>query len=194
MVKSDTASNIKKYTEQFKTPNGSIIEPSIAFIDSGGHHTDKVYAFCKRYGPRRFVAIKGASVKGRPIVSFPKKRNEHGVYLAMIGTDTAKNTLYSRLIDTLENDSAHAPGMFHWPIDDEYNLQFFEHLTNEKRKLKYVKGRPEIVWDAGGRRNEPWDLAVYNLAAIRRLQSRGLDLSQYKNTQRVDSDNETDDE
>jgi phage terminase large subunit GpA-like protein len=184
----------KRLTEQFKTPNGSIIEPTISVIDSGGHYTDQVYAFCKRYGPKRFIAIKGASVKGRPIITFPKKRNDHGIYLAIIGTDTAKDTLYSRLISTLESDSAHAPGMFHWPINDAYNKQFFEQLTNEKRKLKYVKGRPEIVWHAGGRRNEPWDLAVYNLAAIRHLQRRGLDLSQYKNTQRVDSDSEPDDE
>lgn len=183
----------KRLTEQFRTPNNSIIEPTISFIDSGGHYTDQVYAFCKRNGPRRFVAIKGASTKGRAIVTFPKKRNEHGVYLALIGTDTAKDTLYSRLIQTLETDSAHAAGMFHWPINDEYSLQFFEQLTNEKRKLKYVKGRPEIVWDAGGRRNEPWDLAVYNLAAVRYLQQRrGIDLSQYKNTQCVDSDEEQD--
>jgi phage terminase large subunit GpA-like protein len=177
----------KKLTEQFKTVNGSIIEPSIRFIDSGGSYTDQVYAFSKHYGPREFVSIKGASVKGRPIVTFPKKRNEHGVYLAMIGTDTAKDTLYSRLISTLESDSPHAPGMFHWPISDAYNKQHFEQLTNEKRKLKYVKGRPEIVWDAEKRRNEPWDLAVYNLAAIRFLQQRrGIDLAQYKNTQRIE--------
>lgn len=185
----------RSLTQQFKTPNGSIIEPSISLIDSGGHYTDQVYGFCKRYGPKRFVAIKGASVKGRPIITFPKKRNDHGVYLAMIGTDTAKDTLYSRLISTLESDAAHSPGMWHWPVNDDYNRQYFEQLLNERRKLKYIKGRPEIVWDAGGRRQEPWDLAVYNLAAIRFLQQRrGVDLSQYKNTQRVDSEQESNDD
>ena len=185
----------KRLTEQFKTPNGSIIEPAIRFIDSGGHYADQVYAFSKRYGPRDFVSIKGASVKGRAIVTMPKKRNEHGAFLAMIGTDTAKDTLYSRLISTLESAAPHGAGMFHWPISDEYPKQHFEELLNERRKLKYIKGRPEIVWDAGGRRQEPWDLAVYNLAAIRYLQQRrGIDLSQYKNTQYVDLETEGDDD
>ena len=171
----------KRLTAQFKGPSGVLLDPAIRFIDSGGHYTDQVYAFCKRYGPREFVAIKGASVRGRPVVTWPKKKNDHGVYLVMIGTDTAKDTLYSRLIQTLEAELPHAPGMWHWPVNDSYDKQHFEQLTNEHRKLKYIKGRPEIVWDAGGRRNEPWDLAVYNLAAIRLLQQRfGYDLSQYK--------------
>ena len=171
----------KRLTAQFKGPSGVLLDPAIRFIDSGGHYTDQVYAFCKRYGPREFVAIKGASVRGRPVVTWPKKKNEHGVYLASIGTDTAKDTLYSRLIQTLEAETAHAAGMWHWPVNDSYDLQHFEQLTNEHRKLKYIKGRPEIVWDAGGRRNEPWDLAVYNLAAIRLLQQRrGYDLTQFK--------------
>ena len=177
----------KRLTRTFTTPNGSLIDPSIRLIDSGGHFTDQVYQFCKESGSREFVAIKGASSSGKPIITWPKNRNDHGIFLAMIGTDTAKETLHSRLVQTIESDTAHAAGMFHWPISDEYPKQYFEQLLNERRKLKYVKGRPEIVWDAAGRRNEPWDLAVYNLAAIRLLQQRrGVDLSQYKNNQRID--------
>ena len=171
----------KRLTRSFKTPNGSLIEPRIAMIDSGGHFADQVYKFCKRYGPRRFVAIKGASTSGKPVITMPKKRNEHGVFLGIVGTDTAKETLYSRLIQTIESEVPHAPGMWHWPMTDEYPQQYFDQLTNEKRTLKYIKGRPTIMWDANKKRNEPWDLAVYNLAAIRHLQARhGIDLSLYK--------------
>lgn len=185
----------KRLTRTFTTPNGSLIDPSIRMIDSGGHYTDQVYQFCKESGSREFVAIKGASQSGKPIVTWPKNRNDHGVYLAMIGTDTAKETLHSRLVQTVEAETAHAAGMFHWPVSDDFPKQYFEQLLNERRKLKYIKGRPEIVWDAGGRRQEPWDLAVYNLAGIRLLQQRrGIDLSQYKNTQRIVDEDDVEDE
>lgn len=171
----------QELTKTFVTPNGSLMDSAINFIDSGGHFTDDVYKFCKRYGPRKFVAIKGSSRPGRPIQVWPKKKNESGVYLVIIGTDTAKEVLHSRLIYTLETQKPHDAGMWHWPVTDEFDSIYFEQLFNETRQLKYVKGRPVIVWDANKKRQEPWDTAVYNLAAVRYLQQRrGYDLSQYR--------------
>lgn len=36
------------------------------------------------------AAGKGASVYGKPVITMPKTRNQRGVYLCEVGTDTAK--------------------------------------------------------------------------------------------------------
>ncbi|MNP50375.1 Phage terminase large subunit [compost metagenome] len=59
-------------------------------------------------------------------------------------------------------------------IADEDELQ---QLTSERKKWVIVKGARVMRWDAGGRRNEALDCAVYALAALRISQQRfGLDL------------------
>lgn len=149
----------------YVTPSGLMLEPRIVLIDSGGHYTDEVYNFSKKYGVQKYIPIKGHSVMGRPIIEFPRKRNKKGVYLSMIGTDTAKDLIANRL-----QINEVGEGFIHFPLNEQFDEEYFEHLTNERKKQKIVKGRRVYVWDAGGRRNEPFDLSVYNLAAIRLLQ------------------------
>lgn len=155
----------KRITRQFKTPSGSLLEARICFIDSGGHFTDEVYKFCRKNGVRKFVPIKGHNKMGKPVFSWPRKMNEKRVYLVMIGTDTAKEIIAHRL-KQLEP----GPGYVHFPVSDSFDEEYFRHLTNERRVVKFVSGKRSFVWDSGGRRQEPFDLSVYNLAAIRALQ------------------------
>lgn len=160
----------------FKTPSGMPVDVRLALIDSGGHYTDEVYQFSKKYGPQRFVPLKGHSVMGKPIAEFPRKRNKQGVYLTMVGTDTAKEVVAARLLIPNVGE-----GFIHFPHSEEFDEQYFQHLTNERKRRKLIKGRWVDVWDAGGRRNEPWDLEVYNLAAIRILQQHfGINLNNYQ--------------
>ncbi len=164
----------RRLKRQFKTPTGHLVDIKLCMIDSGGHYTDEVYNFSKQHGLRRFIPIKGYSQPGKPIKTFPRKKNKNGVYLTMIGTDTAKEIITSRLqiFETGE-------GYCHYPVLEDFDLTYFQHLTNEKRKRKLVKGRWVIGWDAGGRRNEPFDTSVYNLAAIRVCQENfGVNLSE----------------
>lgn len=149
---------------QFVTPSGVVQDIRLAMIDSGGHYTDEVYQFCKK-DPRRFIPVKGHSASGKPVVSWPKKRNDKGVYLVMIGTDAAKEVIAARL-----RIAEPGAGYMHWPVSAEFDENYFAMLTNERRVTRYRKGRRVVEWDAGGRRQEPWDTAVYNLAAIRLLQ------------------------
>lgn len=170
----------RELKRQFVTPSGVLIDIKICLIDSGGHFTDEVYKFCKKHDVRRFIPIKGYSQSGKPIATWPRKRNDKGVYLTLIGTDTAKEIVSSRL-QVFEPGE----GYCHWPVSEEFDETYFQHLTNERRVNKIVKGRRVIVWDAGGRRNEPFDTAVYNLAAIRILQQHfSIDLNQLE-TQRA---------
>ena len=164
----------KRLRRQFKTPSGALLDIRIAFIDSGGHYTDEVYQFCKKHGPRRFVPIKGHSQPNKPIATWPRKRNEKGVYLVMVGADTAKEIIADRL-------RIHEPGegYMHWPVSEQFDEEYFKQLTNERKVMRFSKGRRVIMWDAGGRRQEPFDTAVYNLAAIRTLQQHfGVRLNQ----------------
>lgn len=155
----------RRISRKFTTPSGVELEFKICFIDSGGHYTDEVYKFSKKNGIRRYIPIKGYNIMGKPVATWPRKRNEKGVYLTMIGTDTAKEIIADRLRQLEPGE-----GYIHFPIGDEFDENYFVHLTNERRKLSIKNGKRVYVWDSGGRRNEPFDLEVYNLAAIRSVQ------------------------
>lgn len=168
----------KLLKRQLKTPSGVLLDVKLACIDSGGHYTDEVYKFSKKHGLTRFIPIKGASTAGKPVADFRRKRQAQGVYLTMVGTDTAKEIITTRLQNFEPGE-----GYIHFPVSEQFSEEYFKQLTNERKKNKIVKGRRVVVWDAGGRRNEPFDTAVYNLAAIRILQqSFGLNLANYKNS------------
>lgn len=167
----------RELTRSYLTPNGAQVQPRLAMIDTGGHFGDEVHAFCRRYGPQQFIPIKGHSARGKPIVTWPKKRDPNTkTWLVMVGPDTTKDVVHARLTATVMSDQATGPGMIHWPSSEpfgsDFTHEFFTHLTNEERVTKIEKGRKIVAWDAKGKRNEPWDLEVYNLAAIRLLQQR----------------------
>lgn len=167
----------KELSRQFVLPSGAVTDARLVLIDSGGHFTDEVYSFSRKYGPMRFIPIKGHALMGKPIADFPRKRTKKGVYLTMIGTDTAKEIVTARLLVPNAGD-----GFIHFPRTDQFDEEYFKHLTNERRVSKIQQGRRVIVWDAGGRRQEPFDLEVYNLAAIRILQQHfGINLTNYRN-------------
>jgi phage terminase large subunit GpA-like protein len=128
-------------------------------IDSGGHFTSEVYEFSKRMGKKFVVPIKGASIKGRPIESFPNKpMQKEKVFLTIVGTENAKQVVYNQL--KLPEVGA---GYCHYPIARTHDENYFKMLTAEK----YVTRGKTSGWDAGGRRNEAWDCHIYNLVAIK---------------------------
>lgn len=148
--------------------------------DSGGHYTDEVYAESRKHGVMRVIPIKGANVYGKPIANFPNRRNRARVYLTEVGTDNAKELIYSRLKnqpDVAKRDEPQ-PGVIHLPANDEIcDESELKQLTAEVKRLKIEKGRRVYRWDAGGRRNEALDCFVYAIAALRISQQRfGLDL------------------
>ena len=140
--------------------SGTILRIACVCIDSGGHHTQSVYAYCKKRQLRRVFAIKGSSIAGKPIVSRPSVSNRMRVKLFSIGTDTAKEMIYSRLKIT-----ELSAGYCHFPADRDE--QYFKQLTAEKLVTHYHKGFPVRKWEKPkGRRNEALDCRVYALAAL----------------------------
>ena len=129
-------------------------------IDTGGHRNDEVLRFVKMTQRMGVKAIKGASQRGKPIVSRPTKRNKHKINLYQIGVFTAKETIMARL-----HLKEPGPGFKHYP--DRFDLEFFEQLTAEKKVRKEKKKQFYYEWVKIRKRNEALDLSVYALAALR---------------------------
>lgn len=156
----------EKLQQTFQYADGSMLASKITCLDSGGHFTDTVYQFCAR-NPRRYIPVKGSSQAGQQIARMPKTANRRGLYLVMVGTDTAKELIYDRYAL-----SSPGPGYCHY--NDEahgYDDDYFEQATAETRVKHYSRGIASFVWrKENSVRNEALDIRVYNLAGIRLLQ------------------------
>lgn len=145
--------------------------PDVIAIDSGGHFTHEAYQYARerrRYG---VIAIKGQSVRGKPVIGKPTKVdvNFKGKVLKKagmvypVGSDTAKSTLYGRL-----SYNQPGPGFIHF--HHELTPQFFDELTSEKQVVRYVKGFPVREWvKKDSQRNEALDCVVYAYAGLNAL-------------------------
>ncbi len=154
-----------KIRNNYTKEDNSILNIALTGIDSGGHYTDEAYEFSRKLGIKKVIPTKGYSEYGKPVANFPRKKNAKGVYLTMIGTDTAKELVYSRYEITEPGG-----GYCHHPIRDNFDEDYFKQATAEEKVLKYKKGVKYFVWDAKKRRNEVLDIKVGNLAMIRILQ------------------------
>lgn len=142
------------------TSDGRTLPVGCACVDSGGHHTQIVYEYCKAREYQRIYAIKGASQIGKPLVSKFSKANKLRVKLFSIGTDTAKQMIYARL-------KIHQPGAGYCHFPSNYPEEYFKQLTAERIQTKFVNGHPTRIWVMPkGRRNEALDCRVYGMAAL----------------------------
>jgi len=135
-------------------------------VDTGGHYTQEAYEFVKRYRGGRICAIKGSSTMGDPIVPpRPSKQKKSRLYLWLIGTVAAKDTLFPRM-----QIATFGPGYMHFPDYPEYDEEYFDQLTSEEKKQKYTKGvLMGRSYHKTRSRNEALDLKTYNLAALKIL-------------------------
>lgn len=146
---------------RFTTESGRILPISATCIDSGGHFTQQVYSYTKPRQNRRIFAVKGQSQAGKPIVGRPTFVGKMKNVLYPVGSDTAKEFIFSRL----QSDK---DAFIHFPItlDEEY----FKSLTAEKRVTKYFRGQKRLEWKQIRDRNEALDTFVYALAGVYILQ------------------------
>jgi len=151
----------------YKRADGTEFRISATAIDSGGHFTQAVYLFARKWQRRHVLAVKGASTPGRPILGRPSfvdithqgKKLTNGAKLWIIGTDTAKAAIYNRL--RLDKPG---PGFLHFP--DGLPDTYYEQLTAEKMVQRFVRGFTRYEWVKNPKtRNEALDLEVYALAA-----------------------------
>jgi phage terminase large subunit GpA-like protein len=138
---------------------GVRVHVSCALIDSGGHHTQRVYDFCKKHEARRWFAIIGRAGIGKSLVSRGSEQGPSHAMLFTVGVDTAKEDIYTSL--NLDKEGA---GYTHFcsALQPEY----FRQLTSEqlvKTKKDFVT---RLEWVKKGERNEALDCAVYARAAV----------------------------
>lgn len=150
--------------QPFHRPDGVALRIAAACVDSGGHHTQAVYRYCRDRFRRRVFAIKGMAGAGRTV--WPKKasRNNIGkVNLFLVGVDAGKDAVYARLRITRPG-----PGFCHFPVGRDPD--WFAQLTAESVVTKYSKGFPTRFWQKKpGARNEALDCRVYAYAALQAL-------------------------
>lgn len=145
---------------------------SACCVDSG-YLTQLVGKFCQERWNRRVWAIKGMAGEGRPIFKrAPGKIKKLNLEFFLVGTDTVKDVVYSRL---KINDPT-SPGYCHFNLS--YDENHFLQLTAEEAKTSYVKGRKLRYYTLrpGRKRNEALDIFGYSLAALEGLKLSGLNL------------------
>lgn len=160
----------------FRKADGREMRIAATCHDSGGHHTDAVYQFSKERLGRQVWAIKGASDqagKRSPVwpASKPNKRKRDRFKPFIIGTQTAKDAISSRLQITRPG-----PGFMHYPADRDFD--WFMQITAERLVPKVEGGQRYFVWQQiPGRANEALDCRVYAYAALRGMMQMGLKLN-----------------
>ena len=145
---------------EWKTEDNRRLRVSAACVDSGGHHTAQVYAFCEQRKGRHVYAVKGMPGP-RPVwTTKAGKSQKYRAQVWHVGAESAKDAWYSRL-----RTSVPGPGYCHFPI--AYTDDYFTQLVSEQVRTKYSKGRPvREYFLPKGQRNEALDVRVYALAAL----------------------------
>lgn len=147
----------------FKHASGQGLKIEAAAVDTGGHFTHQAYNFCRMRERRRIYAIKGDAqsskmVKGKASVQDVNWRGKvlkRGVRLWFVGTDTAKDLLFGRLMVTQPG-----PGYVHFSTD--LSPDFYRQLTAEARIPQRTARGIEYRWVNPKRaRNEVLDCTVY---------------------------------
>jgi phage terminase large subunit GpA-like protein len=151
-------------------------------IDSGGQHTEQVYKFTHARtrgirvrsgaGERRVLvfSIKGAA-GAREIVGRPSYSERYKVKLYVVGVDTAKDVVFSRMrVRVAGPGFMHIPGGVSCGAACEHHrvdMEYLEQLTGERAVRRWRKGRGwQREWEKTRERNEALDLEVYALAAL----------------------------
>ncbi len=156
----DTQSALDEILEQkFIHPSGVEMSISATFIDSG-HKTKSVYSYTKRRQAKRIYACKGVGGAGQPIISRPTKRGIERATLFSVGTDTAKELIYSRI-----TGGEKGAGYMHFPLGRPED--YFRQLCAEQKYTRYKNGVPFTRFENPSKaRNEALDIRVYALAAL----------------------------
>lgn len=160
----------------FEHPSKGRMGIRVAGIDTGGHHAQEVYAFCRNRFPR-VIATKGSNQPGAHILATHSKHKETGISLFSIGTDTAKDWIFAKL-----GMDAPGPGYLHWPqYITAYDEEYFEQVCGEVKVS--VRSRGRVVGTRYQKirdRNEALDLLVGNYYLVEwAAKWLGVDLNQY---------------
>lgn len=164
--------DVEKFLRETQYPHASGIPQRIyaTAIDSGGHHTDAVYAFAHRLRGLRVHAIKGAAQRERSIDNgntrveyrWNGKLEKYGPILWHVGTNLAKDRFQSRL-------SVASPGPGYVHLSKELSPEWFAQLAGEVRATRRSLAGSETRWTRIRSRIEVRDCLTYAIWLEERL-------------------------
>lgn len=142
----------------------------ITCIDSGGHFTQDVYAFCLRSPRLRPVKGIGLSASGADLIykvsDVPVKAYANGankIKLTLVNTNYAKDIIHAQLLK-IQADNKISDWIISSHIDANFDSIFFDQMNSEFRET--LKGG-QFRWTCKhGSRNESLDCSVYALCAV----------------------------
>jgi phage terminase large subunit GpA-like protein len=143
--------------------SGATLGIACTFVDSGGHHTSQVYAYCRERAHEGVCACKGMVGDGVHLCGKPSYAGAARVALYPVGTHQAKE----RFLRSQLRIPVGQPGSVHLPED--VDVEELEQLTAEKLVSRFVKGRVKKEWIPLRARGEALDCRVYAMAALYRL-------------------------
>ena len=156
--------------KRYKREDGKTLGVIYAAQDSGGHHTNRVYAYSLRH--QRHLAVKGY-VKASETIPFLykvtiRKLTSIGtgvgkIQLHIVGVNSGKDMLLNMASRTLDGEPC-----LNWPSDVWYNYDanYFDMITSERR----VNTPHGVRWELPmGRRNEALDCRIYAMYAAHLL-------------------------
>ena len=140
-------------------------------VDTGGSNTAMAYEFTRTRLRRRVWGIKGRG--GQGVQAWPRtaSKGKGGAPVFIVGVDALKDKIAARL-----PIAEPGPGAIRFAAG--LGPEWFDQLTAEKVRTRYVNGRPVRSWEPkrSGIRNEALDCLVYASAALHGLRVQGLDL------------------
>lgn len=131
-------------------------------LDSGGHHSDEVYAFAHRCRSIGVYAVKGVSHRERSIdqgssnveYRWNGRISRHGAKVWSVGTNLAKDRFQARL-----EVAVPGPGYVH--LSQECSDEWFRQLASEMRAARRTATGNETRWVKVRTRNEVRDCLTY---------------------------------
>jgi phage terminase large subunit GpA-like protein len=155
---------------QWRHESGLELPVTAACVDAG-FEMAQVLEFCRPRLNRKVYAVKGASGFGKPVWPRRASKGVHKGEFFVIGSDTAKERVYSKLRVNLPG-----AGYCHFPLNRERD--WFDMLTAERIKTRTVHGRAErYFYKPDGVRNEALDCRAYATAGLHALYMSGFKLA-----------------
>jgi phage terminase large subunit GpA-like protein len=148
-------------------------------VDSGGHEgrTQKVYDFCGARLHRRIYAIRGVA-GARPIWTRAQRvKTGKSARLFIVGHDQVKTAVLQLLsAEPLDEQAQRNPHALR--VSDELPPEWYDQVTGEVRRVRYVRNRPiiEFVPKKRGQPVEALDALCYAWAVRQSPAVKAIDL------------------
>ena len=170
--KSQVWTDLVTYLNNFRctTRDGRVLPIQISCIDSGGHFTQDVYAFCLKSPRLRPIKGLGNCNNTKDLIAkvteVPVKAYANGsgrVQLTFVNVNYAKDIIREQMLK-IQADNKESDWVISSHIDAQFDVIFFNQMNAEFRE-NYQQGKYKWVCKPGVR-NEALDCTVYALTAV----------------------------